>query len=156
MDPVGMAERIKAASLSVLTAEGTAEHFHAHLDVIVNGRPVTVPANIGITFGADGQANGISSVHTHDTTGIIHIEAPISGQRYTLAQVLEEWGVLGDLGCYGPECNSSSGTWTVYVNGDKQNGDTTRVVLVAHEEIALVYGDRAQAVPSTYAFPAGL
>lgn len=84
LDPASGAQRIKAAGLDVLTAEGTAEHYHAHLDVLVDGKAVTVPAEIGFSFGADGRPNGISALHTHDTTGILHIEAPTAGQKYTL------------------------------------------------------------------------
>jgi hypothetical protein len=156
LDQAGMADRIKAASLTVLTAEGTAEHFHAHLDVIVNREPITVPAEIGVTLGADGKPNGISSVHTHDATGIIHIEAPVVGQRYTLGQALREWGVLGDRGCFGSVCNSSAAKWAVYVDGVKAAGDATDVALVAHEEIALVFGQAPDPIPSKYAFPEGL
>lgn len=156
LDPAGAAGRIQAAGLPVLRAEGTAEHFHAHLDVVVHGKPVTVPEGIGITFGPDGQPNGISSLHTHDTSGIIHIEAPTAGQRYTLGQVLQEWGMLGGTGCIGPECSSEAGKWTVYVNGKAKTWGLTEVVLAAHDEIALVYGNEVAMIQPKYAFPPGL
>ncbi|WP_417233626.1 hypothetical protein [Arthrobacter sp.] len=156
LDPAGAAGRIQAAGLPVLTAEGTAEHFHAHLDVVVHGKPVTVPGGIGVTVGPDGQPDGISSLHTHDTSGIIHIEAPTAGQRYTLGQFLEEWGMLGGTGCFGPECSSEAGKWTVYVNGKAKTWGLTEVVLAAHDEIALVYGNEAAMIQPKYAFPPGL
>ncbi|WP_260842550.1 hypothetical protein [Paenarthrobacter nicotinovorans] len=156
LDPASAAGRIQAAGLPVLTAEGTAEHFHAHLDVVVHGKPVTVPEGIGITLGPDGKPNGISSLHTHDTSGIIHIEAPTVGQRYTLGQVLQEWGMLGGTGCIGPECSSEAGKWTVYVNGKAKTWGLTEVVLAAHDEIALVYGNEVAMIQPKYAFPPGL
>ena len=93
-DTKGGAERIKEAGLPVLNMEGAAEHFHAHLDVFVDGKPVAVPADIGFSFSSTGQPNGISALHTHDESGIVHFEAPVAGDTYTLGQLLTEWGVL--------------------------------------------------------------
>src|SRR6266545_856835 len=70
--PANPAELVAAAGLPMLGEEGSALHIHTHLDVIVDGKPVTVPAQIGI----DESTQKISPLHTHDTTGIIHIESP--------------------------------------------------------------------------------
>jgi hypothetical protein len=155
LDPAAAGERIKAAGLDILTAEGTAEHYHAHLDVLVDGKPVTVPAEIGFSFGADGRPNGISALHTHDTSGVIHIEAPTAGLKYTLGQVLKEWGVLDGKDSTGAP-HSGTGGWTAYVNGSKQSVPVTEVVLKAHDEVVLSFGATPSSLPSTYAFPAGL
>ena len=155
LDPAAGAQRIKAAGLDILTAEGTAEHYHAPLDVLVDGKAVTVPAEIGFSFGADGQPNGISALHTHDTSGVIHIEAPTAGLKYTLGQVLSEWGVLDGKDATGAP-HSGTGGWTAYVNGAKQNAPISGVVLQAHDEVVLSYGAAPSPVPSSYAFPAGL
>jgi hypothetical protein len=155
LDPAGGGARIKAAGLEILNAEGTAEHYHAHLDVFVDGKPVTVPAEIGFSFGAGGQPNGISALHTHDTTGIIHIEAPTSGLKYTLGQVLREWGVLDGTDTTGAP-HGGTGGWSAYVNGSKQDGAVTDVVLKAHDEVVLSFGTAPSPLPGTYTFPAGL
>ncbi|WP_164520499.1 hypothetical protein [Specibacter cremeus] len=156
LDTTGGADRIKAAGLGVLTAEGTAEHYHAHLDVFVNGLHVTVPADIGFSFGADGQPDGISALHTHDTSGIVHIEAPAPGDTYTLGQVLTEWGVLGGSDATPGTAQSSTHGWSVYVNGTRQPGAATNVVLKAHDEVVLTYGTAPSPVPSSFQFPQGL
>src|SRR5947209_3945435 len=70
--PSDPAARVAAAGLPMLGSEGSALHIHAHLDVIVDGRPVAVPALLGI----DESAHQISPLHTHDETGVIHIESP--------------------------------------------------------------------------------
>ncbi|MGO4186233.1 hypothetical protein [Pseudarthrobacter sp. TAF60_1] len=155
LDPAAGGARIKAAGLEILNAEGTAEHYHAHLDVFVDGKPITVPADIGFSFGAGGQANGISALHTHDTTGIIHIEAPTSGVKYSLGQVLREWGVLDGSDTTGAP-HGGTGGWSVYVNGSKQDGPVTDVVLKAHDEVVLSFGAAPSPLPGTYTFPAGL
>ena len=46
-DPMKLAEK---AGLTPETHEFLLLHVHAHLDVFVNGRPVTVPAGIGIAI----------------------------------------------------------------------------------------------------------
>jgi len=155
LNPAAGSQQIKAAGLEVLKAEGTAEHYHAHLDVLVDGKPVTVPADIGFSFGAGGQPNGISALHTHDTTGIIHIEAPTPGLKYTLGQVLTEWGVLDGKDSTGAPHGGTAG-WSAYVNGSRQDGPVNEVVLKAHDEIVLSYGAAPSPVPGTYSFPAGL
>jgi hypothetical protein len=149
----GAADRIKAAGLPVLPNEGTGEHFHAHLDVYVDGKAVTVPAWIGFTDGSPGQPGGASPVHTHDASGIIHIEAETPGDRYTLAQILREWGVLtenGAIGAYAAE------EWSVFVNGARQENGPDLAALHPQEEIVLVHGLTPTPVPAAYAFPADI
>lgn len=155
LDPAAGGARIKAAGLEILNAEGTAEHYHAHLDVFVDGKPITVPAEIGFSFSAGGQPNGISALHTHDTTGIIHIEAPTPGRSYTLGQVLREWGVLDGKDNTGAP-HGGTGGWSAYVNGAKRDGAVTDVVLKAHDEVVLSFGAAPSPLPGTYTFSAGL
>ncbi|MDQ4490842.1 hypothetical protein RBS60_11620 [Sinomonas sp. ASV486] len=150
--PANGAANIKAAGLEVLTSEGSAEHYHAHLDVYSDGSHVPVPADIGFSFGADGQPNGISALHTHDTTGIVHVEAPVAGLTYTVGQVLTEWGVLGSNGSMP---GSTISEWSVYINGAKQSGDPRSMVLAGHAEIALVHGSAPADLPASYTFPSG-
>src|SRR6202035_955041 len=63
-------------------------HIHALLHIYVNGLLSPLPANIGLD-----PAKGIeSSLHTHDSTGIIHMEAP-HPFKYTLGDFFSVWGV---------------------------------------------------------------
>lgn len=45
------------------------EHIHPHLTIIIDGVQQTIPANIGIVPG------GGLPLHTHDTSGRIHVES---------------------------------------------------------------------------------
>jgi hypothetical protein len=63
----------KAAGLPMLGQEGQVLHIHSHLDVYVDGKTVTVPAEVGI----DLVRQQISPLHTHDTSGVVHIESPV-------------------------------------------------------------------------------
>jgi hypothetical protein len=152
-DPPGLEGRLRAAGLQVLTAEGQVQHTHQHLDLYVDGAHVTVPAGIGI----DATAGIISPIHTHDATGIIHVESPTVGD-FTLGEVFEVWGVTFDAHCLGGTCDGDGRVLSVYVNGQPVTGDPRAVVLQAHQEIVVAMGTGAQLpspIPSSYQFPVG-
>jgi hypothetical protein len=145
--------RLRDIGLPALSAEGQVLHIHQHLDLFVSGRPVTVPANIGIDPGG----HFISPLHTHDTKGIIHVESP-TVEAFSLGQFFAVWGVplsarrLGSLTVGG---GRQLRTW---VNGRPLSADPTRIVLAAHQEIVIAYGTAAQMPakpPASYDFPQG-
>ncbi len=110
-----LADRLAPLGLQTLSAEGVATHIHAHLDVFVNGKRVTVPSLIGINPGA----NWLTELHTHDTRGVIHIESPKANDQFTLGQFVAEWGVFLNARCIGAYCDGLK--W--YVNGKQQVGN---------------------------------
>jgi hypothetical protein len=151
--PVHPLAAAQSAGLRTATAEGTVVHYHAHLDILVNGRPVTVPGNLGI----DTTQSQLAEVHTHDATGVIHIEAPDKGHRYVLGQVFAEWDVRLDATHLGGLVAGNGKTLRAYVNGKQVSGNPARIELKAHEEIALVYGPAGAKVdvPKSYTFQNG-
>jgi hypothetical protein len=136
----------------MLGQEMLAVHYHAHLDVIVDGRHVTVPAQIGI----DNIRQAISPLHTHDTTGVVHIESA-KNIPFTLGQFFTEWGEPLATSQVGPKTISSGEVLRVYRNGKPVAGDPAALVLHAHDEIAVWVGpsNATPDVPTTYQFPAG-
>jgi hypothetical protein len=170
--PVYALSQIGYAGLTPL--RGTLDrHDHVHLDVIVDGHKVTVPAGIGLAepvdngpcpnsgLGTQGDCAtrhiftaqvAISPVHTHSTSGIIHIEPDRPGV-FTLGQFFDEWGVRLGSGCVGGYCSGGGKQLRVYVNGKRYSGDPRRIALTNHQEIAVVFGRRGDfaSVPSTYA-----
>jgi hypothetical protein len=95
-----LAQRLKQLGLP----PGGKETFHIHalLSIYVNGLLVPLPAEIGL----DPAHHIESSMHTHDSTGIIHMEAP-HPFKYTLGDFFGVWGVklgpaqVGGLAGYG-------------------------------------------------------
>ncbi|MGA4539518.1 hypothetical protein ACPA54_05935 [Uniformispora flossi] len=144
---------VAAAGLPMLGAEGTVEHIHAKLNVIVNGNPVAVPAEIGI----DQASQRLSPLHTHDTTGVIHVESPVPA-TFTLGQFMTEWDVSLDAQHIGNLTATNGNALHWYVNGQEQTGDPAAHELKAHDVITIVYGptDQHVDVPSTYDWPADL
>jgi hypothetical protein len=63
-------------------------HIHAMLHIYVNGLLVPLAANIGL----DPAKHLESSLHTHDHTGIIHMEAA-RPFKFTLGDFFSVWGV---------------------------------------------------------------
>src|SRR6185437_60231 len=142
-----LADRLQLLSLSALGAEGSVIHIHQHLDIYVNGKKVQVPALVGI----DTNAGFLTELHTHDTSGILHVESE-SKRDYVLGQFFGEWGVKLTANCLGTFCGSLK--W--WVNGKRMTGNPAQLILKAHQEIVLATGKAPAKVPSTYKFPAGL
>jgi hypothetical protein len=148
--PTDVNARVQAAGLGGLGPMGTADHYHAHLDVIVNGAKIPVVADIGVDA-ASGQMSGL---HTHDTSGVIHIEAATKGQSFTLGQLFTEWNVRLTPTAIGGLTSGAGKTISVYVNGKRVPGDPAVVVFRPFQEVALVYGPTSQHVdiPKSFNF----
>ena len=129
-----LTDRLKPVGVSALGSEGTVEHIHQHLDIFVNGKHVTVPALIGIY-----DSQYITELHTHDTSGVMHVESPTI-RPFTLAEFFGVWGV--------PLTHAK-----VYVDGKRS---IPGVRLEPHQEIAVVFGRTPRRIPSSYDFPFGL
>ncbi len=70
-----------------LPMEGQAMHIHTNLKIIADKQTIPLPANIGI----DASRNCMTSLHTHDADGIIHVEAP-AVKYFTLGDFFAVWG----------------------------------------------------------------
>jgi hypothetical protein len=84
-----------------------AMHIHPSLSLFVNGTSVIVPAQIGIDptmwkdhsldeFGMQSMPemnmSAMSPLHTHDDSGVIHVESTID-RDYTLLDFMNIWGL---------------------------------------------------------------
>ena len=141
--------RLKAINLPALGAEGEALHIHQHLDIFVNGKPVSVPAGIGINM----DDRFISQLHTHDVSGVIHVESD-QVRDFTLGQFFDVWGLRFTKDCIGGYCAKGNDKLRVFSGGKPVTGDPRNLVLTSHQVIAVVYGP-AESTPNlrtTYQF----
>ena len=137
-------------------------HFHAHLALFYRGRQVAVPYGIGIVKpfrverGFVGEGSGYYWLHTHDASGIIHVESPLD-RVYTLGNFFDIWGEPLEAGKEGKQGNVAGlrGRVRAYLDGQPFGEDPRSIVLKPHEEITLVVGE-PDVAPPTYAFPEGL
>lgn len=72
-------------------------HPYVHLDIFVDGQEVPIPAGLGLT-------QPWSAVHTHATSGIVHIETSDVNARPMLGQFFSIWGVWLDNRCLANYC----------------------------------------------------
>jgi hypothetical protein len=148
-----LAERLRAIGIPALSPmEGTAVHIHQHLDLYVDGRKVLVPAGIGID-----PAVGYAPLHTHDPSGVIHVESP-TVRTYTLGEFFAVWGVRITPSCLGGYCAGGGRQLRLFVDGRADRGDPATLALAPHQELVVAFGTAAQLpspIPSTYQFPPG-
>lgn len=164
-DPLELAVE---AGLEPDVTEHLENHVHAHLDVFVDGAPVTVPAGIGINIedpdvGTFPEPDGsvtyggiercrkpcISPLHTHAATGIIHTESA-TPEPNTLGEFFIEWGVRLDESCVGEYCSPEPIEF--YIDGTPYAGDPRAIELADQREIAIVVGTPPAEIPSTADF----
>jgi hypothetical protein len=126
-------------------------HVHAHLDIIINGVYFLVPSQIGIP------SSCFYWLHTHDESGIVHLEAPIH-RDFTLGQSFDIWGKKLSNDQIFNYVASDNNPLNVYINGTKvpNIANYRDIRLNAHDEIAIVYGTPPSTIPSSYKFPEGI
>jgi hypothetical protein len=127
-----LGERLNAMGLPGLNEN--VFHIHAIIHVYVNGKPVQVPANIGLNDGV----GPFSSIHTHDTSGIIHMEADQT-YPFTIGQFFAVWGVRFSDDELGPYKSNGNEKLSVYVDG-KRVTDPVNYVMHEHDDISVGYG----------------
>ena len=139
-------------------------HVHAHLDIFIGGKRIRIPAGIGINVSDPGvkqfpmpdgsvayggivkcKAVCISSLHTHDDSGILHTETSTRTPN-RLGQFFTEWGVRLTRTCIGPYCKQVQ----VWVNGKRYRGDPRTILLANLTEIAITVGTPPKTIPSKF------
>jgi hypothetical protein len=122
-------------------------HIHALVSIYRDGIRLAVPAHLGL-------AGCAMELHTHDSTGIIHIETDVA-KKFTLGQFFSVWGKeLSRTSVAG-----LAGPVRYYVIDSETiapfTGDPTGLELSAHREIVIVVGT-APAVLPKYRWPTGI
>jgi len=123
-------------------------HHHDLLQIFVHGKPVTVPQSVGI----NPTAGFLTSLHTHDASGIIHVESP-TFRDFNLGEFFDVWGVRLTSTCMGGLCNAGADQLHAFVNGKPVTGDPRSIALTQHEDIVLTYGTEKELpkpIPSHY------
>ena len=125
-------------------------HFHIHIEVLLDGSQVTVPAGIGVGrpwaenppgFIATGGC--FAWIHTHDTTGVVHVFTQV-GKSDTLGQVFSVWGQPLDTG----GALGFRGNIAVLVNGQAMGGDPRSIPLKNLENIVVELGKAPETPPA--------
>ncbi|WP_199189508.1 hypothetical protein [Trinickia dabaoshanensis] len=120
-------------------------HVHAHLAIVYNGQWLQLPEHIGLL------SQCTYEMHTHDHTGIIHIEAP-DVNNYTLGDFFDIWGQpLTSTNVAG-----LTGDVVAYVNDNgearRYMGDLRALPLVSLRDVTLQVGTPAVSTLATYSW----
>jgi len=114
-------------------------HNHIQLNATLNGQPLVIPTNIGIKQTGVGEnpllygdhtldiygMEGMSPLHTHDDSGLIHVESN-TVRDFTLGEFLSIWSGL----------DTNGKTVKAYVY-DKPVSDFHNIILNDGEKIKL-------------------
>ncbi|MEP7064517.1 MAG: hypothetical protein ABI889_00660 [Gemmatimonadota bacterium] len=128
------------------------QHLHVHLSLIADGTQRAVPLGVGVDNPFVIQNFVVAAgcyywLHTHDATGIVHIEAPVT-TPFNLEQFFDIWGQpLSRTNVAG-----FSGNVTAYVDSTLYDGDLSAIDFTAHKQITLIVGTVPDTIP-VYAFP---
>ena len=148
--PANAARSAARADALGLPPEGTTMHEHANVQIFVNGTQEPVPPNIGINE----SAGTIQSIHTHDDTGVVHLESS-QARTFTLGEFFGVWGVRLTPSCVGGYCNGGQNQLRVYVDGQEHTGDPRDIALDDQSVIVITYGTEKQLpdpIPSSFDF----
>ena len=154
-------------------------HVHAFVGLYVNGQEIAIPDAIGLVnpYGESAAAantdywknqeiyaNCYYHIHTHDASGLIHLEdpdpssTPITGTLFTTGNLFDVWGlsVASDhfgayqgvvsvytSGQFSRNVSSCAGTTPCEVGSTNYTlwtGDPTQVPLYSHEVVWFVVG----------------
>lgn len=120
-------------------------HIHSHLSIFMNGTRLAIPKNVGLQGCA-------YELHTHDSSGIIHIETS-TNHPFTLGQFFSVWGQ--------PLSSTNVAGYTglavaVYVTDGtsltRYTGNPGDLELKAHRDITIVLGSAIAEIPA-YEWP---
>ena len=127
----------------VICAAGMVEtyHVHSHVAIYKDGQMLAFPAQVGITSACNYET------HTHDNTGIIHMETP-NVKTFTLGKFFDLWGEpLTSTNVAGVQ-----GPLVVYINdnGDVRRymGDPRDIELTSLRDITLQVGTAIPTLPT--------
>lgn len=110
-------------------------HIHQHLVILDHGKPVNIPARIGIPTGKQ----CLYWLHTHTPDGFLHIEAPLD-RSFTLGDFFAVWSQpLGTTSAASARAGKKEKV-KVWVNGTPYTKDPRTIPLVAHADIVIQVG----------------
>ena len=127
-----LAQRLSALNFPEQSDVGY--HVHAVLFVYIDGKQTPVPANIGI----DPQGRFIAALHTHDGSGVVHMEAT-RPYPFTLGEFINIWGVDFSDSNIGAYKAGDGNVLQLWVNG-KQVSDPVNYKMQEKDVMILGFG----------------
>ncbi len=123
-------------------------HVHTHVSIFLNGDHIALPQDVGIHRISAEEGRCFYPIHTHDGTGLVHVEATGPG-TFTLGQLFQIWGR--------PLANTDIGGITglpieVFVTDDgvvsRAEDNWDDIELTSHREITIQIGTPITEIPN--------
>ena len=111
-------------------------HIHPGLEIIINGEKQEIPANIGVS------PNCMRPVHTHDQTGIIHIEWKTK-RDFLLSDYFRVWGKTFNQNQIFDYQADENHEIVVTVNGQRSE-EYERLIMRDHDQIVIIYQEKSK------------
>ena len=118
-------------NINLAEHKNLALHIHPILEIEILGEKQTIPANIGIS------SAGMKVVHTHDTTGTIHVETPYPTQLH-LRDFFTIWNKMFNSTCIFENCKDESHELLMFVDGE-ENTEFENLPLQDKQQIKIGY-----------------
>jgi hypothetical protein len=139
---IGRLTAPKIDGIPCVASEQLTYHVHAHLTIVDSGKRYTPPGNIGISL----LHLCLYWLHTHDDSGIIHIEAP-NQIAPTLGNFFDIWGQpLSRRQVWHFTVNRGH-SMRVFVGHQLITGDPRSIKLFFHTIVTVEIGPPFVAVP---------
>jgi hypothetical protein len=131
-------------------------HIHVWLGLWVNGQEVALPMGAGMVNPGPAVSGFINTatcfyhIHTHDQSGIVHVEdpdpqgVPITQSLYTLKDFFDIWGITVNANQFGPY----TGPVRVFTSGQIYRGDDASSNFVTPASSLTYYGNDPSTVPA--------
>jgi len=105
---------LSASEINIGSHKNIALHIHSDLEIKINNQGFPIPADIGIQTGV------MRPLHTHDSTGEIHIEGPYA-RDFTIGEFFQVWNKTFNSTCIFENCvgTESNNTLKMSVNGQE-------------------------------------
>ena len=121
---------IPAKELNIGGHKNLALHIHSELSIVIDDSEQVIPAEIGIL------PNIMRPIHTHDYSGVLHIESPCQ-REFILGEFFEVWGKTFNKNCILDNCNESR-ILKMYVNG-VENTEYENYIMHNDDKIKIDY-----------------
>lgn len=127
----GIANMPKASEEGIISRVGL--HWHSELTIVIKGVKQKIPANIGLGLKEN-------PIHTHDDTGIIHLEfgGIVTKNNLRLGQFFKIWGKKFNKECIFDNCNGPAGKVKMTVNG-QNNLEFENYIMKDSDKIEIGY-----------------
>ena len=111
-------------------------HIHPNLEIIINGQKQEIPTDIGIVDGC------MNALHTHDNTGVIHVESP-EKRDFQLSDFFAVWNKTYSKDQILDYKVDDTHTIRQTING-KETQDFENTVLYDEDQIVISYEEKAK------------